>query len=169
VTSRAITTVATLAGLRSMRGPYAEHFVFVVETGRVYRWVRDSALVDDARTVIVPLVGGFPGAWLLVRTPDAGDPLGDANATITMGGGAWRTLPAGTLTANRTLTLDPAGAAAGDDLEVTRLDLGAFTLALVNGGPAGGTIVTLPAAARSFAVAYFDGGNFVHRRSALML
>lgn len=167
--TRAITTVSTLAGLRSIRGPYAEHLVFVIETGRVYRWVYGSPLADDGRAVIVPLVGGFPGAWVLVRADDAGAELGDADATVTVAGGAWRTLPAGTLTASRTLTLDPTGAAAGDELEVTRLDLSAWVLALVNGGPAGGTVVTLPAAARSFAVAHFDGANFVHRRSALML
>lgn len=169
VNDRTITVVATVAELRAVPGPEWARYVFVLELGRVFRWVPLSALTHDGRAVITSTVGGFSGAWLLVRPTGEPVALGDGNATIGIGDGAWRRLATGTLTAHRTATLSTTNAAAGDEIEVTRLDVEAFTYALVNGGPGAGTLVTLPASLRSFAVLHFDGTNWLLRRSALML
>jgi len=166
---RTFDIVATVAELRARPGTYLARYAWVLELGTPFRWVLNSTATNDGRTVITSLVGGFQGAWLRCRTPDAGADLGDADATLTVGGGFWYTLPAATLTANRVVTLDPTNAEAGDPIEVTRLDTTAYTLTVVNGGPASGTLFTMPVSARSFALAYFNGSDFVPRRSGLML
>jgi hypothetical protein len=166
---RSIFVVSTVAELRATPGPWAERYVFVLETGRVYRWLRGSPLVDDGRAVLTPTVGGFAGAWLLVRAPDAGAPLPAGDVTITLGQGAWRTLPAGTLTGDAVATLSPINASAGDTIEISRLDTGAYSYGVANGGPGAGTLVTMPPSARSFARAYFDGTDWQPRSSGLML
>lgn len=94
-----------------------------------------------------------------------GADLGDADAPIDMTGGDWRVLPAATLSANRQLTLNTTKAVKGDQITVTRLDLGAFTYALVNGGPGAGTLVTLPVSKAGFALCEFDGTNWVLRQA----
>ncbi len=91
-------------------------------------------------------------------TPGAN--LTDAAATIQITAGAWRILPAATLTASRTLTLGTTGAAAGDRVKVERLDLTAYAYSIVNGGVGAGTLLVLPPGRKSFALFYFDGTNW---------
>lgn len=92
-----------------------------------------------------------------------GADLTDAAATIVIGGGTWRVLPASTLSANRVLTLGTTGAVAGDKIEVTRLDTGAYTYAVANGGVGAGTLVTLAASKVASATFQFDGTNWALR------
>lgn len=86
--------------------------------------------------------------------------LTDAAATVDLGDGRFFRLPAGTLTANRALTLDDEGANLGDQIEVLRLDVENFTYAVVNGGPGAGTIYTFAAQAIGYARFYFNGTNW---------
>lgn len=106
-----------------------------------------------------------PDAWAGVEigsgsalTPGAS--LTDANATILIASGAWRELPASTLTANRTLTLGTTEAAAGDRIKITRLDSSKYSYAVVNGGSGAGTLLTFTSGRAAFAVFYFDGTDW---------
>ena len=159
----------SVAEMRADRGPPIVHYAVPLDMPGLFRWVADSALADDGVTVIVPTGGGALGAWVRVREADRGADLTDANATLVVGGKRWRTLPAATLTANRTATLGTTNAAAGDTIGITRLDVGAFTYAIANGGAGGGTLATMPVSARAHLVAYFDGTNWSHRASGLLL
>lgn len=80
---------------------------------------------------------------------------------ITDTNGRWRKLP--TLSQNGTLTLGTTGAVAGDQIEVTRTATGAFTYAIVNGGPGAGTLATFPASKVASAKFQFDGTNWALR------
>lgn len=93
----------------------------------------------------------------------AGPALTDANQTLLIDDGAWRTQPAGSLTANRVKTLSPTGATGGDQFTITRLDAGAFTLTIANGGPGGGNVAVLPVSKTGTVIAQFDGTNWVVR------
>lgn len=93
----------------------------------------------------------------------AGTNLTDADATVAVGGGLWRKLVAGTLTDNRTATLGTSGAAAGDQITITRTDVEAFTYAIVNGGGGGGTLLTLPASKLGWVKCQYDGTNWALR------
>lgn len=65
-----------------------------------------------------------------------------------------------TLGQNSTLTLGTTGAKVGDIIRIVRTDVSAFTLAVVNGGPGAGTLITLPVSKTGYAQAYFDGTNW---------
>jgi hypothetical protein len=173
LTPRAIVIVASLADLRTIRGPAVTGYVFVLALGVVYVWTANSSAIDNGTptsTAVVSLTGGFMGAWLRQWTPDeAAAALTNADATIAVDGGLWLTLPAGTLLAPHTLTLSPTNAGAGAYIEVTRLDLSAYAFTVANGGGTGGDVCVMPGGARSHARAYFDGENFLHRSSGLML
>jgi hypothetical protein len=96
----------------------------------------------------------------------AGAALTDADATITLAQGRWRVLPAAVpLTVNRVITLSATGGVAGDQITVTRLGVGAFTLAFVNGGAGAGTLLTLPVGIIGFAKFQFDGTNWAVRET----
>lgn len=84
--------------------------------------------------------GDFSGRSFLVT----GVALGDANATISLSGGAIRSIPANTLTDDRDYTLDPTGAADGDIIAIARYDATANTAVAINGGP-GADVYTLAA------------------------
>ena len=70
-------------------------------------------------------------------------------------------MPAATLTANRTVTLGVTSAVKGDEFHITRADVGAFTLALVNGGPGAGTLLTLPVSKAGFGHFKFNGTDWI--------
>lgn len=93
---------------------------------------------------------------------DIAVPLGDVNTSIAVGGGRWRKASTA-LTASRSHTLATTGAAAGDQIEITRTDNAAFTCLIINGGPGAGTLVTLPASKASWARFQFDGTNWALR------
>lgn len=165
------TIYSTAAYLGTQFGPLIPHYAVPLDLGELFRWVPDSALVPDD-VAVIGYQGGSAGAWQRVRRPDQGADLtglATGNMTLTVGGRGWRVIPTGTLAANRAITLATTNAEAGDTIEITRLDVGAFTVALVNGGPAAGTLCTLPVSARSWARLYFNGDNWLHRASALML
>ncbi len=165
---RAITVVPSAGHLQTGAGPALPEYVFPLDLGRVFRWSPDTNLDDDARTTL-EASGGFPGVYIEVRAPDLGaDLTSSASQTLTVGGGAWRRIPAATLSANVTLTLSTTNARSGDSISVTREDTGAFTVAFVNDGPALGTLVTMPVSAKSFVKVYFDGTDWVRRESHLM-
>ena len=107
----AIVVRLTASALSSLPGQPLARYAYVLDLGRVFRWSPGSVLVADTRTVLAAS-GGTAGAWLLVRHDDAGAALTDAAETLTVGGGAWRTLPAATLTAARAKTLPPAPSSA---------------------------------------------------------
>ena len=104
-----------------------------------------------------------------ISSPDAlypGTNLADNNTTISPGtnGASEYTLPAATLTTNRTCTVDTAGSSLMTELSVwiIRRDLTANPYEIINGGIGGGTIVTLPPSpARPMgACLYYDGTNW---------
>jgi hypothetical protein len=97
----------------------------------------------------------------------AGANLADADATIAVAAGLWRKVPSATLTANRAITLGTTGAAAGDQITVTRLGTEAYTLAFINGGAGAGTLHTLPASKVGFVKAQFDGSNWALREAGV--
>jgi hypothetical protein len=144
-----------------------EHYLHVLGVPGLFRFYPDSTDTDDGWTVIAP---SGNGRYKRVAFPDRGDDL-DATTPQTIGvtGGPWRVIPATTLGADMTLTLDDAGASEGDTIELTRLDVGAYTVAIVNGGPGAGTLCTMPVSARAWGLFYFNGTNWTHRRSSLML
>lgn len=166
---QAIRIYPSLAALRSAPGPAVPHYALPLDAaGAPYRWAPSSPALEDTWTIIVPTGGGFPGAWIRMREDSLGEPI-TGTATLTVGGRPRRRIAAAALSASATLTLSTLGAVAGDWIAVTRLDVGAYTVALVNGGPAAGTLATMPVSARAYVRAYFDGVNWLHDDSHLML
>lgn len=164
----AVLNVPSVDNIRADMGPLQVHYRRPLDrAGGFYKWVQGSVLADDGRAVIVPLGGGLGGAWIRQVEDDRGTDLADASVTLTVGGGAWRVLPAATLTANRTLTLSTTNAQAGDRIAVTRLDASAHTVAIVNGGVGAGTLCTLPASSVGYVAAQFDGVDWAIRESGL--
>jgi hypothetical protein len=89
----------------------------------------------------------------------AGAALADAAATLTVAGGNCYTMPAGTLTAARVLTLGTGGTPlAGEVITVIRLDAGAFTLTLQD--DAGTVLTVLPASTKAIASGRWNGTHF---------
>jgi hypothetical protein len=109
----------------------------------------DNLACKDPSGRVWPLLVGEMGAALT-----------DASATIQIADGGRRVLPASTLSANRTITLGTTGAVNGNVIEIVRLDVGAFTLAIVNGGAGAGTLATMAVSAREYAKFKFDGSNW---------
>jgi len=153
----------TIAAIAADFGPPIARYAIPLDFARLFRFVPGSTATADSRTVI-GATGGTAGRWLLVRVNDRGADLADANATIGVGGNFWRVLPAATLTDDRTITLATTNAAAGDVLEVTRLDATGNALTFVNGGAGAGTLLVLSAAGSArFA---FDGTNWSLRSAS---
>lgn len=92
----------------------------------------------------------------------AGAALTDADATIQRTAGAWRKLPAATLSAARILTLGNTGAKAGDKLTVTRLDATANAYTIKDNAAV--TLVVMPASKVNFADFQHDGTNWFLKR-----
>ena len=154
---------------RSTLGPPVAHYALFLDLpGAPYRWAPGSSAVEDEYTAIVPTGGGTAGAWLRTREDDQGDAITGTD-TLTVGGKRWRRIAVGALSANATLTLSVENAVAGDWIEVTRLDVGAYTVAFVNAGPAAGTLVTFPVSSRAFARFYCNGTDWLVRDSHLMI
>ncbi len=94
--------------------------------------------------------------------------LANADATLVVANGSRRVMLAATLTANRTLTLSPT-ATKDDVLVVEVYDTTAFTIAFVNGGPAAGTLYTMPGSVKRSASFKFDGTNWVFQGSMYLV
>jgi hypothetical protein len=117
----------------------------------------EQLAVKDPSDRIWPLLTGAMGASLT-----------DADQTLVIGDGGRRVLPDSTLTDNRTKTLGTSGAVAGDVIEIARLDTEAFTMAIVNGGPGAGTLLTFPVSTMLYGCFKFDGTNWaLDRRRAI--
>jgi hypothetical protein len=156
-----------VANIRSSPGPVGEEYALPLDLPWAFRFAVGSTLVDDGRTVLS--CSDSSGAWLRVYDADKGADITAATTTLAVGDGAWRAIPAATLVANLPLTLSTTNARAGATLEVVRLDVGAFTVPLTNGGTGGGLLTTLPISVRSFARFYFNGIDWEPRRSGLLL
>ncbi len=162
----------TVAHLRQELGQVVEHYAVVLELGgALFKSSTDGddvALTDDGVTVI-QASGGTQCAWIRCRENEQGDNLAAGSQTITVADGRWRVLPVSTLAGDVTWTLSVSGAVAGDWIEFTRLDVTGYTVAIVNGGVAAGTLMTLPTGQRSHARLAFNGVNWIHRDSGLLL
>jgi hypothetical protein len=106
-------------------------------------------------------------AWVpisaFLATPAQGANLGDASVTLTRAGQfSQYTMPAGTLSTGRTVTLPSAaqGAQPGDVALVSRLDVSANTLTIANGGPGAGNLFVMPVSKVNSLMARFDGTNW---------
>ena len=164
---RAATIRTSVAAIEADVGPEVEHYNVPLDMPALFRFVVGSSDTADS-VAVLSHNGGTAGRWLRVRLPIKGSDLTDADATIQVGGNYWRVLPAATLSANRQLTLGTTNAAAGDQITITRQDVGAFTYAVVNGGAGAGTLVTLPVSKAAFADFYYDGTNWLLVRAATM-
>jgi len=158
---RAATIRTSIAAMEADQGPSIPHYNMPLDKPRLYRWVVADTSTADSVTVLTH-IGGTSGRWLLVRDDIQGADLTDADEDVGVGGNFLRILPAATpLTVNRTKTLVTTNAAAGDIIHITRLGLGAFTMAIVNGGPAAGTLFTLPISSAWWCKAYFNGTDWL--------
>lgn len=164
---RAATIRTSKAAMAADVGPRIEHYNMPLDFPRLYKFVVGSTATADG-VAVLDHNGGTAGKWLLVRTPVKGDNLTNADATIHVGGGFWRVLPASTLSDNRVLTLGTTNAAEGDVVTVTRLDAEAYTYAIANGGGGGGTLTTFASATPSWADFYYDGTNWSLMRAGEM-
>src|SRR5688572_9123802 len=108
---KVISTISITESERMTSG--LDDFRIHLDHGEIHRWVPDSELVEDGWVVIEPTGGGVSGRFVLIRRPDNGADLTNANATITVGQKRWRRIPADTLSTNRTITLGTTNAAAG--------------------------------------------------------
>lgn len=174
---RNIFVMPTAAGLRMVPGQENARYCFVQELGAVFRWVLNSSLTDDGFKVIA-VSTGLLGAWVRCAAPSGpltgAALLGNADVTINVGQGFYRQMVASTLTGNRTITLDPGNVAGpptdnGDEIEICRFDVSAYTLTVVNGGPGAGTIKIFPGSVASMLVAVSDGTNFSYKHATLLL
>ena len=156
---RAATVFTTVASLSGAAGPHVPHYAFVLQNARVYKWVPDDSSTADAWSIVTH-TGGEPGRWIWIAGDELGADLTDASATLTVDGKLLRYLPAATLSANRTLTLSTTGAVAGLIWTIVRLDVGAWTVAFVNGGVGAGTLATMPVSKQATCDFVFDGTNW---------
>lgn len=165
---RAITVRTTAANMTARVGPAVPHYNMPLDRGRVFRFVEASVLTADDITVITTNGQGTQGRWLLVREPTKGVDLTDtASQSITVSGDFYRRFP--TVSQTSTVTLDTTNAEAGDVITITRTDTSAFTVAVINGGPGAGTLVTFLVSVQAFGDFYFDGTNWEKQRAATML
>ena len=164
--SEVVDTVATLKG---RPGYTLEHFVSVRETGLSYRWVPGSTVTTNDREVIGH-TGGTGGRWLpiapLTGNAPEGAALGNADETISVFQGFRRTLPSSvTVTATRTFTVSTEGAELNAQLLINCLNTDPHPKQIVNGGPGGGTLATIPVGVAAWVELYFDGTDWIYLRS----
>jgi len=168
------------AALRQVTPPTVQHFARLLGGNPPghFAYVPTSTLTtDDGWTTIIPLspppTNG--GAWVIEPDVDRGADITTASGTVVVGwyGGPWRVIPAATLTGGLTVQLDgdyvDAGAIpAGATIELTRLDLGAYTVTVVDKGSST-TLCVMPVSAAAHGVFYFTGSAFMKRSCVQML
>lgn len=161
----------TAQQLRQEPGPSsAERYAIVLELGpEPFAWTLYDDSTDDGIDVIEPSGGPGTGRWIRTRSDDRGSDLTDASVTILVSGNRTRVLPAATLTANRTCTLDDEGAVEGDELYIVRNDTTAYTYTIVNGGAGAGNVAVMPVSNRAWCRARFNGTNWIHLGSGIAL
>jgi hypothetical protein len=157
--------------MESSPGPLVLRYAIPLDYPAMYRWSLGNTDTADGESTITHS-GGNLGNWLLVRhlgdLPD-GTALADGNQTIHVSGGFHRTLPAATLTGNITITLGTTNAREGYPIELLRRDVGAYTVAIVNGGAGAGTLTTFPVSSRALFRGRFDGTNWVMRAAHTLI
>jgi len=159
--TRAATIRFDRAAMEADPGPQITHYNMPLDYPRLYEWIPGDTTTSDGLAVLTHS-GGTIGRWHLIRGDIQGVNLTDADETLVVGGNFFRVLPAAVpLTVNRVKTLATTNAAVGDEIHINRIGLGAFTLAIANGGAGAGTIYTLPAGQSWWAKAYFNGTDWV--------
>jgi hypothetical protein len=162
---RSITVYPSIAVLEAQPGMDLPRYAMPLDRPVVYKWIPENA--DTTNSVkTLGSVGGHIGTWQEVRLPDLGEDLDDEDADIGVSGDVWRRLPDATLSANRVATLITDGAAAGDRLEFTLLDDGAYSYTLENDGTGGGNVLVKPAGEAWHCIAYFDGTDWLLRSAS---
>lgn len=157
---RAAKIFTAVTNLEADSGPRVAKYAITLDTGALYVWVPDDATTADGLNVLAA-TGGYAGRWHRVPLgPQKGTDLTNADASIGVAGKRLRVLPAGTLGANRVLTLLAAGASVRDTLRITRLDVGAYTYQ-IDDDVGSTTLTTLPVSERWFADFYFTGTNWI--------
>lgn len=150
-----VTATAAITVAEAIRvPPKAEAAIAVPPVGEVV-FFSASALrwrVKDSLGVVRDWAG--PG------TVTYGATLIDADVLIDISGKSSRRLLTATLGANRTCTIATTGAVSGDRIRITRADVSAWTYAIINGGPAAGTMQTMPGSEKWFGDFDFDGTNW---------
>lgn len=161
---------ATVDALAQERGPQTDkRFAIVLELGPVvFSWTLYDTSTHDGVNVIAPS-GGATGTWKRARFAERGEDLSDADQTLLVSGKRHRVIPTATLTDNRTKTLGTTGASAGDQMLITRNDVEAFAVTIVNGGTGGGNVAVMPAGSRAWCLAVFDGTDWIHAAGGLAL
>ena len=119
---RSITIVPQVASSQSEAGPPLPSNRIHLNQRGLYRWTPDDTKTADGIKVIAAS-GGVAGNFIRVDAATKGTNLTDADATIYVGGNAWRVLPAATLSANHTLTLGTTNATAAALVSRGRLSL----------------------------------------------
>lgn len=159
---RTIEIYSTAENLSARPGPIVPHYAITLDAPNLLRiWVPGDASYADGY-FILNHVGGNAGRWVPVEQDDAGENLANEDATIYVNKKLVRILPAGTLTANRQLTVGAYTADApnvaivpnGTRLTVTRLDTESFTYEILSGvAPSGPSVslITLPVSKAWFA------------------
>ncbi len=156
----AVGVYLTAALLRATTpSPAIRRFAHVFGLPGVFRWIAGDTTADNGWTAYRPI--GDDGAFILEREDDRGVDLVDGDEALLVSQGRWRVLPAATITAPCAKTLGTAGAARGDSITVTRLDLSAHAVTL--------GALTMPGGARSWARHVFDGTVWVPRAGGLLL
>lgn len=158
MTTRAVKVYLTAASQGTDFGQDTARYAMNLERPEwTYQWIPGDVTTTDGINVL-GYTGGTPGAWRRLAHEDQGAALTDASATVYVSGDSWRRLPAGTLTASRTLTLGTTNARAGYDLTISVEGTGAYAYTLANGGTNGGTLGTFSGA--GFIHAQFDGTDW---------
>jgi hypothetical protein len=131
-----------------------------------YSSTSSAAASDDALT---PTGSGVAGMFLRASgSVRAAIPIAltDATVTIQPTAGLHRVMPPATLTTGRSVTLGTTGAVLGMRWRITRQDVTANTLTIINGGGGAGNITVMPVSTKGFVVAYFDGTNWLFESGA---
>lgn len=120
----------------SQRTPPGSSFVVLEGTYADTTW-RLSSPTSQVRLGVDSLT--FSQVAVGSNVPDGATSLaGTADATLTVAGGKWRYLDATTLNAHRTFTLSLTGAAAGDQIRITRVGVSRYRIKVET--PAGGVL-----------------------------
>jgi len=150
--------------MKAAYGPRLPKYAIVLTTGLLYQWTPDDTTTEQAPATydfptVIGHTGGYAGRWLLVRFEDRATDLTDAAQDIYVANGRRYVVAAGTLTVSRIKTLKDDGAAEGDVIRITRHDVEAFTMPIVDEDSTA-TIFTFPASESWFADFRFDGTNW---------
>lgn len=159
---RALTVVPSIAVIQSGYGPPQKVYYLPLDRPVPFQFVLGDTTTDDGWTALNPSLGN---AGRFLDMPEkclgANITFSAGAATITVGGRKRRRLASGALTQNSTLTLGTTGAREGHELILSLLDSAAYTVAVVNGGPAAGTLATKASGGMRLVHAYFDATNWV--------